>query len=296
MSTKPVAAPVAARPEDEMMAPAGLVGYGLQHILSMFGGVIAVPIIVAQAAGLSPQEQAILISCSLFISGVATVLQSVGVPFFGSQLPLVQGISFASVATLTTIIRSAEDGRAGLQTAYGACLVAGIIALIIVPFFAQVIRFFPHVVTGSIITVIGLSLMPVAGRWITGQAVLGGQPNPNFANMKDIGLAMATLAICMIFNRIRKLARMSILLALVVGTLISFATGQNKPFQPGNVLAIPLPLQFGAPIFAGAAIVSMFIVMLVIMWRPRRTSSPSERSSAPTRRRSAWPTVCGQTC
>ncbi len=265
MSTKPVAAPVAARPEDEMMAPAGLVGYGLQHILSMFGGVIAVPIIVAQAAGLSPQEQAILISCSLFISGVATVLQSVGVPFFGSQLPLVQGISFASVATLTTIIRSAEDGRAGLQTAYGACLVAGIIALIIVPFFAQVIRFFPHVVTGSIITVIGLSLMPVAGRWITGQAVLGGQPNPNFANMKDIGLAMATLAICMIFNRIRKLARMSILLALVVGTLISFATGQNKPFQPGNVLAIPLPLQFGAPIFAGAAIVSMFIVMLVIM-------------------------------
>lgn len=269
MSTKPVAAPVAARPEDEMMAPAGLVGYGLQHILSMFGGVIAVPIIIAGAAGLNAAEQALLISCSLFISGVATVLQSVGVPYFGSQLPLVQGISFASVATLTTVIRSAEDGRAGLQTAYGACIVAGIIALILVPFFAQVIRFFPHVVTGSIITVIGLSLMPVAGRWITGNATImqNGQavPNPSFGDMGNVGLAMLTLAICMVLNRIKRLARMSILLALVAGTIISMFTGQAKPFVAGSPLAVPLPLQFGAPIFAGAAIISMFIVMIVIM-------------------------------
>lgn len=264
MSTKPVAAEVAVRPEDEMLPPAGLVGFGLQHILSMFGGVIAVPIIIAGAAGLNPSEQALLITCSIFISGVATVLQSVGVPFFGSQLPLVQGISFASVATLVSVINS-RGGVEGLRTALGACLVAGIVALIIVPFFAQVIRFFPHVVTGSIITVIGLSLMPVAGRWITGNAMVNGQPNPNYANLGDIGLAMLTLLICLLLYRIKKLARMSILLALVAGTIISLFTGQAKPFDAGAVFAIPTPLAFGMPLFAGAAIISMLIVMIVIM-------------------------------
>ncbi len=269
MSTKPVAAPVAARPEDEMMAFPALVGYGLQHILSMFGGVIAVPIIIAGAAGLDAANQALLITCSIFISGVATVLQSVGVPYFGSQLPLVQGISFASVATLTSIIKNSGGGVDGLRTALGACIVAGVVALILVPFFAQIIRFFPHVVTGSIITVIGLSLMPVAGRWITGNATLmqNGQSvaNPNYANIGDIGLAMFTLLVCMLLNRIKRLARMSILLALVVGTIFSVFTGQIGAFKAGAAFAFPTPFAFGVPLFTGAAILSMLIVIIVIM-------------------------------
>ena len=103
------------RPEDTRPPLLQMFGYGMQHILSMFGGVIAVPIIVGGAAGLSGADQALLISCALFVSGVATVLQTVGVPFFGSQLPLVQGISFASVSTM--VARSGS--RTSTATASG---------------------------------------------------------------------------------------------------------------------------------------------------------------------------------
>ena len=79
------------RPEDERLPTPKLFGYGVQHILSMFGGVIAVPIIIGNAAGLSGPEIGTLLACALFVSGAATMLQTLGLPFFGSQLPLVQG-------------------------------------------------------------------------------------------------------------------------------------------------------------------------------------------------------------
>ncbi|MBY4037620.1 purine permease [Rhodococcus fascians] len=255
------------RPEDTRPPLVQMFGYGMQHILSMFGGVIAVPIIVGGAAGLSGADQALLISCALFVSGVATVLQTVGVPFFGSQLPLVQGISFASVSTVLTIIGSAEDGRTGLRTVLGAVLVAALIGLAIAPFFSKIVRFFPPLVTGSIITVIGLSLMPVAARWITGQEMVGGAPNPEYLDPGNIGLAMFTLLAVLVMTKIKVLSRLSILLGLVVGTIAALIVGKTDFGGVGDaaVVAVPTPFAFGSPIFAVGAIVSMTIVILVVM-------------------------------
>ncbi|CAB4923141.1 nucleobase:cation symporter-2 family protein [Rhodococcoides fascians] len=255
------------RPEDTRPPLLQMFGYGMQHILSMFGGVIAVPIIVGGAAGLSGADQALLISCALFVSGVATVLQTVGVPFFGSQLPLVQGISFASVSTVLTIIGSAEDGRTGLRTVLGAVLVAALIGLAIAPFFSKIVRFFPPLVTGSIITVIGLSLMPVAARWITGQEMVGGAPNPEYLDPGNIGLAMFTLLAVLVMTKIKVLSRLSILLGLVVGTIAALIVGKTDFGGVGDaaVVAVPTPFAFGSPIFAVGAIVSMTIVILVVM-------------------------------
>ncbi|MBJ7352848.1 MAG: purine permease [Rhodococcus sp.] len=255
------------RPEDTRLPLLQMFGYGMQHILSMFGGVIAVPIIVGGAAGLSGADQALLISCALFVSGVATVLQTVGVPFFGSQLPLVQGISFASVSTVLTIIGSAEDGRTGLRTVLGAVLVAALIGLAIAPFFSKIVRFFPPLVTGSIITVIGLSLMPVAARWITGQEMVGGAPNPEYLDPGNIGLAMFTLLAVLVMTKIKVLSRLSILLGLVVGTIAALIVGKTDFGGVGDaaVVAVPTPFAFGSPIFAVGAIVSMTIVILVVM-------------------------------
>ena len=255
------------RPEDTRPPLLQMFGYGMQHILSMFGGVIAVPIIVGGAAGLSAADQALLISCALFVSGVATVLQTVGVPFFGSQLPLVQGISFASVSTVLTIIGSAEDGRTGLRTVLGAVLVAALIGLAIAPFFSKIVRFFPPLVTGSIITVIGLSLMPVAARWITGQEMVGGAPNPEYLDPGNIGLAMFTLLAVLVMTKIKVLSRLSILLGLVVGTIAALIVGKTDFGGVGDaaVVAVPTPFAFGSPIFAVGAIVSMTIVILVVM-------------------------------
>lgn len=255
------------RPEDTKPPVLQMFGYGMQHILSMFGGVIAVPIIVGGAAGLSGSDQALLISCALFVSGLATVLQTIGVPFFGSQLPLVQGISFAAVSTMLTIIVGAEDGEAGLRTVLGSVVVAALIGLAIAPFFSKVVRFFPPIVTGSIITVIGLSLMPVAARWITGQATVGGQPNPDYLDVGNIGLAMFTLLAVLILTKTPAVSRLSILLGLVVGTVAALIFGKADVDGVGeaDIVALPTPFAFGTPIFAIGAIISMTIVILVIM-------------------------------
>lgn len=281
MSVRESATTVAARPEDERLSIGANIAFGLQHILSMFGGVIAVPLIIGGAAGLKPEQTAIITACSLFISGLATILQTVGAATgsrwfgFGSQLPLVQGISFASVSTLLAIIGKAQPNAAGakiagLQTAYGAIIAAGIVALLIVPFFSQVIRFFPPVVTGSIITVIGLSLMPAAGKWITGNPTIVKDgaivANPTFGQPNAIALAVLTLAITLALSMVKRLARMAVLLGLAIGWLLSPLFGLAKaPNLNSPVLAFPQPLAFGPPIFEAGAIISMFIVLVVIM-------------------------------
>jgi xanthine/uracil permease len=161
VSTSAAAAEPSKRPEDQWLGAGRSFGYGLQHVLTMYGGIIAPPLIIGGAAGVEPVQLGLLVASCLFIGGLATLLQSVGIPWFGSRLPLVQGTSFASVATLTAIVT--EGG--GLQAAFGSVMVSALIGLAITPVFARIIRFFPPVVTGVVITVIGLSLMPVAANW-----------------------------------------------------------------------------------------------------------------------------------
>ncbi|MBF4161230.1 nucleobase:cation symporter-2 family protein [Nocardioides acrostichi] len=246
------------RPEDEMLPPPQLLGYGVQHILSMFGGVIAVPFIIGGVAGLSASDTALLVSGALFVSGLATILQTIGVPFFGSRLPLVQGISFASVSTMITIVTAESDGERGLRVVFGAVIVSTLIGLVIAPVFSRVVRFFPAVVTGSVITVIGLSLLPVAGGWVTGQ-----EPSASGA---AVALAAVALLLVLVFAKTPMLSRLAILLALVVGTVVAALAGQTTwNGSDAAIVAIPTPLAFGAPVFAWGAIVSMTIVVLVIM-------------------------------
>lgn len=249
----------AIRPEDELLPVPQLLGYGVQHILSMFGGVIAVPIIIGGAAGLSPADTGLLVSAALFVSGVATILQTVGVPFFGSQLPLVQGISFAAVSTMVTIVTKEGGGAEGLQVVFGSIIVASLVCLVIAPVFAKVVAFFPAVVTGSIVTVIGLSLLPVAGGWITG-------PTNESASGTAIALATVAFVLVLVMSKTPKLSRLAILLALVLGTAIAAVFGQTTWNGADRaIVAIPEPLHFGAPVFDVGAIISMLIVMIVIM-------------------------------
>lgn len=248
------------RPEDERHPPGKLLAYGTQHILTMYGGVIAPPLIVGGAAGLSAGDMALLVTAGLFLSGLATLLQSLGLGPFGSRLPIVQGISFASVSTMVAI--ASEDG---LRPVFGAVIVAGLIGLVLSSFFAQLVRLFPAVVTGSLITVIGLSLMPVAFRWAMGND----QQAADFGSMANIGYAGLTLLIILVISRVFQgaISRLSILLGLVLGTVVAAlagradfsAVGDAKPF------ALPAVLHFGTPTFEIGAIVSMTIVMLVIM-------------------------------
>lgn len=138
--------------------------YGLQHVLTMYGGIIAPPIIIGAAAGLEASEIGLLVAAALFVGGIATMLQTLGFKHFGAKLPIVQGVSFAGVATILTIVTTGG----GLTSAFGAVIVASLIGLLLAPFFSKIIRFFPPVVTGCVITMIGISLLPVAIRWMMG--------------------------------------------------------------------------------------------------------------------------------
>ncbi|WP_395399081.1 nucleobase:cation symporter-2 family protein [Arthrobacter sp. UC242_113] len=253
--------PAATRPEDQRLSIGSTFAYGFQHVLTMYGGIIAPPLIIGAAAGMSSQDIGLLIAACLFVGGLATILQTVGIRFFGSQLPLVQGVSFAGVSTMVAIVH----GGGGIQSVFGSVIAASLIGLLITPLFSRIIKFFPPVVTGTVITTIGLTLMPVAANWAMG----GNKAAPNYGSMANIGLAAATMAIVLLLSKVGNAAisRLSILLAMVLGTLIALAFGMAdfSKVGTGQIVAFPTPFAFGPPTFEIAAIISMLIVILVTL-------------------------------
>jgi len=262
MTTSPSTSP-AKRPEDENLGLGANLAYGLQHVLTMYGGIVAVPLILGQAAGLNGAEIGMLIAASLFAGGLATLLQTLGLPFFGCQLPLVQGVSFAGVATMGAILSS--EGGGGLPGVLGAVMAASLIGFLITPVFSRITKFFPPLVTGIVITTIGLTLMPVAARWVMG----GNSASPEFGSVANIGLAGLTFAIVLLLSKLGSatISRLSILLAMVLGTLIAWALGMTdfSKVTEGAMFAFPTPFHFGMPEFHIAAILSMCIVIMVTL-------------------------------
>lgn len=249
------------RPEDTRYPAGKTFAWGLQHVLTMYGGIIAPPLIIGSAAGLHGAQLGMLVTAALFVSGFATLLQALGVPGFGSRLPLVQGVSFAGVATMVALVTSGG----GLPVVFGAVIASSLIGLLIAPLFAHIIRFFPPVVTGTVITVIGLSLMPVAARW-----AMGGNPTlPDWGSTSNIGLAAFTLGLVLLLNRIGNGAvkRLAVLLAMVLGTLFAVFNGTThfSRVMQGDMVAIPGVLTFGMPVFDLAAILSMTLIVLVLL-------------------------------
>ena len=251
------------RPEDENLGIGANLAYGLQHVLTMYGGIVAVPLIIGQAAGLSSAEVGLLIAASLFAGGLATLLQTLGIPFFGCRLPLVQGVSFAGVATMVAII--GNDGSGGLSVVFGAVIVSSLVGLLITPLFSRIIKFFPPLVTGIVITTIGLTLMPVTARWAMG----GNSQAADFGSTANIGLAALTLVTVLLLSKLgsASISRLSILLAIVIGTLaaVAFGMADFSKTLDGPLVALPAVLHFGLPQFQLAAILSMLIVIIVTM-------------------------------
>ncbi|MDA3920510.1 MAG: nucleobase:cation symporter-2 family protein [Salinisphaera sp.] len=249
------------RPEDKKYSLSASFLYGLQHVLTMYAGLLAVPLIVGQAAGLSPADTGTLITATFFMAGLATLLQTLGLPFFGSQLPLVQGVSFASVSTMVVI----GSGAGGIPAIFGAVIASSAVGLLIAPLFSKLIRFFPPVVTGSVITTIGVTLVPVAANWAMG----GDKSAADYGSMANIGLAALTLAIALLLSKVGSgtISRLSFLLSIVIGTLIALAIGKTTFAGVGGaaIFAWPHPFSLGFPTFSIPAIVSMIIVVLVIL-------------------------------
>jgi NCS2 family nucleobase:cation symporter-2 len=158
-------------PVDEMLPPPKLFTLGLQHVLVMYAGAVAVPLIVGRALKLEPADVAFLISADLFVCGLVTLIQSMGATqWFGIKLPVMMGVTFAAVGPMVAMA-NATPGADGARAIFGAIIAAGVISILIAPVVSRLLRFFPPVVTGTIILVIGVSLMRIGINWIFGNPV-----------------------------------------------------------------------------------------------------------------------------
>jgi OHCU decarboxylase len=249
-------------PVDEVLAPQKLAVYGMQHVLAFYAGAVIVPILLAGAIGLNDEQLIHLINADLFTCGIASIIQSVGFWKVGVRLPLLQGVTFTAVSPMIAIGLGAGGGEEGLREIYGAVIVAGLFTFFMAPYFGKLIRFFPPIVTGSVITVIGLTLLPVA----INDAVRDGAPvgPPDGTNL---AYAMFTLAIIVVIQRVFKgfLATVAVLLGLVIGTITAWILGDASFDQVGNADAVGVtpPFYFGVPTFTVTAIASMIVVMLI---------------------------------
>lgn len=250
-------------PVDEVLPAGKLAVYGMQHVLAFYAGAVIVPILLANAIGLSTDQLIHLINADLFTCGIASIIQSVGFWKVGVRLPLLQGVTFTAVSPMIAIGLAAGGGTDGLLVIYGAVIVAGLATFFIAPFFSRLIRFFPPVVTGSVITIIGLALLPVAAADATG----GAGPTSDPTSGRNLAYALGTLALIVAIQRFFKgfMATVAVLVGLVVGTLVAWALG-DAHFDSVNEagwVGVTTPFHFGWPQFSFAAIVSMIVVMLI---------------------------------
>ncbi len=181
-------------PVDERLPSGKLAALGLQHVLVMYAGAVAVPLIIGRALKLSPEDVAFLISADLFCCGLVTLIQSLGATqWFGIRLPVMMGVTFAAVAPMVAMA-NANPGAAGAQLIFGSIIGAGLISVLIAPAVSRMLRFFPPVVTGTIIAVIGISLMRIGINWIFGNPVGPTAPaivNPEHKQWLDAAAAAA---------------------------------------------------------------------------------------------------------
>ncbi|RKF30505.1 nucleobase:cation symporter-2 family protein [Paraburkholderia fungorum] len=247
-------------PVDEILPLRQLASYGLQHVLVMYAGAVAVPLILGSALGLTQQQMVTLINANLLTSGIATLIQTIGIWKFGARLPLIQGCSFIAIAPMIMIGK-----QYGLAHVFGSVIAAGALTVLIAPVFSRLLRFFPPVVIGSLITIIGVSLMPAAAIWLG-----GGNPDaPDFGSAANLLLGFATVGVTLfVYARFKGfVGNLSVLIGLIVGTIIAAACGMTSFAHVGNAawFEISAPFAFGMPRFAVTPILVMALAMLVIM-------------------------------
>lgn len=253
---------------DSMLNVKELFFLGMQHIAAMCAGAMAVPIILGNALGMKSDEINILVAASFMMAGLGTLIQTLGIgKKIGSRLPMVEGVSFAGVAALTAVGVAYRDisSLTGIQVMMGATIVSGVFCILVAPVFGKLLKYFPPLVSGVVVTSMGMSLIPVAIRWAGG----GIPSSAEFGSFKNILLAVITLAIIIGIQRVSKgfLGNIAILIGIIAGTLIAIPMGMVdfSKISEAALFNFNTPFIFGLPKFDLTAILSLFLVQLVIM-------------------------------
>ncbi|AZB43284.1 purine permease [Bacillus sp. FJAT-42376] len=231
----------------------------IQHVLAMYAGAMIVPLIVGSSLGLSSQQLTYLVSIDIFMCGIATLLQIMTNRFFGIGLPIVLGCTFTAVGPMIAI-----GNDYSISAVYGAILASGLFVLLFAGVFSKIAKFFPPVVTGSVVTIIGITLIPVAmGN------MAGGEGSKDFGSAENLGLAFGVLLMIIILFRFTKgfIRSISILIGLAAGTVASVFMGKVdfQAVQEASWVSGLKPFYFGTPSFEWAPILTMILVAIVSM-------------------------------
>lgn|SRR5574337_66138 len=260
LASKPLGS-AAIHPVDEVLPAPRLITLGIQHVLVMYAGAVAVPLIIGAAVKAKPEQVAFLITSDLLACGIASLVQSVGVWRFGIRLPVIMGVTFAAVAPMVAI---GSDPSLGLLGIYGATIVAGIFTIVLAPFVSRLLPLFPPVVTGTIITVIGISLVGVGVNWAA-----GGLGNPQFGRPMYLEVALFVLLVILAISKFARgfVRNISVLLGLVVGMIVAIPLGQVDFSRVAGAawFSVITPFYYGMPIFDPVACMTMCVVMIVVM-------------------------------
>ena len=230
----------------------------LQHLLAALGGIIAVPLVIGNVLKLPMPDTIVLVNAALLVSGIVTIIQCRGIGPIGLRLPSVMGTSFTFVAAALAIGFS-EHGVAGIL---GASLVGSLIMVIGSFFMPYVRKLFPPVVTGVVVMMIGLSLIPVAVDWFAG----GQKGDANYADPANLAMATFVLVLVVILVQWGKgiFSAAAIVIGMMVGYVVALAFGwvSFEAVKNAEIVAIPQPLHFGLA-FPISGIIGMSIAYLV---------------------------------
>lgn len=233
---------------------------GFQHLLAMYSGDVLVPLLIGQYLHFSTLQMTYLVSIDIFMCGVATLLQLRRTPITGIGLPVVLGCAVQAVTPLESI-----GGKLGITYMYGAIIAAGIFVFLIAGFFAKLKRFFPPVVTGSLITIIGFTLVPVGFQDLGG----GSASAHAFGSPANLLIGFLTIAIILVFNAFGRgfIKSIAILLGILIASFIAGAMGfvSLKPVSEAAWFHAPQLFFFGVPKFNVSAMVTMMLVSLTTM-------------------------------
>jgi NCS2 family nucleobase:cation symporter-2 len=250
----------AVHPVDEILPWQRLAALGLQHVLVMYANAVAVPLIIGAALNLTREEIAMLINADLFACGIATLVQTVGIGKFGIRLPIIMGVTAVAISPMLAI--GAMPG-VGLTGIYGAVIVGGIFGLVVAPFTRHVLRFFPSVVTGTIILMIGVVLMRVGINWAG-----GGANNPNFGAAEYLAVAALVLATILAILKFGRgfVTNLAVLIGIGVGYAVTIGLGWPNFGGLGAEpwVRLVLPLHFGVPTFALVPCLTMCLVVTIV--------------------------------
>ena len=258
-------------PVDEVLPAGRLTLLGLQHVLVMYAGAVAVPLIIGGALKLPKDQVALLINADLFACGLVTLLQAVGVWRFGIRMPVMMGVTFAAVSPMVVMATTPGLGLLGI---YGAVIAAGIFGILIAPLISRMLPLFPPVVTGTIITVIGISLMRVGINWAAGgnptiMSPTGPVPNPAYGAPLHLAVAAVVLVSILLITKFVKgfFANIAVLSGIVIGMIIAMSLGKVSfgGLETAPWVAVVKPFQFGMPTFNPVAIITMCLVVIVVM-------------------------------